>query len=346
MALYIGIDLGATNAKAALVDDRGRVLRYASVALGADAVTQAPAVVAAACAEAAAGAAGDAWARVALVGLGAPGVIFGGDILGIANLFEGAAFPVPLAALVSAAVVSRSGARLGVVLLNDADAAVAAECWVGAAVGLRRAAVLTLGSGVGCGLVVDGRPLPPATAGGGLEGGHMVVGGVGGAPCGCGSRGCLEAYASANAVARAYANATGEAGVACGAVFSRAEGGDAAALAVVDGAAAHLALGCDNLCRVLDCERVVLAGGMSAAGDFLLSRVRARVRKTGWTVLPTFEDRVVLADAGSHAGCVGAAKAARDADGRRRRKMPPAAAALAAALALALAAAALARSRR
>ena len=81
------------------------------------------------------------------------------------------------------------GRRVPCCLLNDADAAVRAECWVGAARRAKRVAMVTLGSGVGCGLVIDGAALEPGSRGGCLEGGHMIVGGLDGRPCPCGSRG-------------------------------------------------------------------------------------------------------------------------------------------------------------
>lgn len=306
-ACYLGLDLGATNAKAALVDDDGRVVRYASLALGPGAARLAPERVAAALASCAATAVAGDWRAVAGCGVGSPGLVAGGAVAGAANLFRGEAAPVPLRALVAAELRRAAGRRVACDLVNDADAAARAEAWVGAARGARRAALLTLGSGVGCGVVVDGVVLA-----GCMEGGHMIVGGLRGRRCPCGSRGCLEAYASANAVAAAYADARAAgaegargARASCAEVFARAAAGDAAAAAVVDDAAAHVALGCLNLARVLDCDVVVLAGGVAAAGSALLDPVRAHVR------------------GGAGAGCFGVAPTraavARSPGGRRRR---------------------------
>ena len=180
---YLGLDLGATNVKGALVDDEGRVLAHAAPKpLGDGAATLAPEAVADALARVAQSCVRD-WAAVRAVGVGAPGGIEGDVITGCANLFRGARFPVPLAALVAARL---RGKR--VVLVNDADAAALAERWVGAARGFERAAVLTLGTGVGCGLFLGGDvPLRD------VEAGHASVGGPDGRPCPCGARGCLEA---------------------------------------------------------------------------------------------------------------------------------------------------------
>ena len=198
---YLGLDLGATNVKGALVDDEGRVLAHASEPLGDGAATLAPEAVADALARVAQSCVRD-WAAVRAVGVGAPGAIEGDVITGCANLFRGSKFPVPLAALVAARL---RGKR--VILVNDADAAALAERWVGAARGFERAAVLTLGTGVGCGLFLGGDvPLRD------VEAGHASVGGPDGRPCPCGARGCLEAYAAAPAIVKAY----GDEAVTCG----------------------------------------------------------------------------------------------------------------------------------
>ena len=199
---YLGLDLGATNVKGALVDAKGRVVAHASEPLGDGAATLAPAAVADALARVAQSCVRD-WAAVRAVGVGAPGAIEGDVITGCANLFRGSQFPVPLAALVAARL---HGKR--VTLVNDADAAALAERWVGAARGFERAAVLTLGTGVGCGLFLGGADGPLRN----VEAGHASVGGPDGRPCPCGARGCLEAYAAAPAIVKAY----GDEAVTCG----------------------------------------------------------------------------------------------------------------------------------
>ena len=208
---YLGLDLGATNVKGALVDDKGRVLAHASEPLGDGAATLAPAAVADALARVAQSCVRD-WAAVRAVGVGAPGAIEGDAITGCANLFRGSQFPVPLAALVAARLHGKC-----VVLVNDADAAALAERWVGAARGFERAAVLTLGTGVGCGLFLGGdAPLRD------VEAGHASVGGPDGRPCPCGARGCLEAYAAAPAIVKAYGDEAVTCGDPCGNQHERA----------------------------------------------------------------------------------------------------------------------------
>ena len=199
---YLGLDLGATNVKGALVDAKGRVLAHAAAPLGDGAATLSPEAVADALASVAERCVRD-WAAVRAVGVGAPGAIEGDAITGCANLFRDSKFPVPLAALVAARL---HGKRI--VLVNDADAAALAERWVGAARGFERAAVLTLGTGVGCGLFLGGADAPLRD----VEAGHASVGGPDGRQCPCGARGCLEAYAAAPAIVKAY----GDEAVTCG----------------------------------------------------------------------------------------------------------------------------------
>ena len=209
---YLGLDLGATNVKGALVDAKGRVVAHASEPLGDGAATLAPEAVADALARVAQSCVRD-WAAVRAVGVGAPGAIEGDVITGCANLFRGSQFPVPLAALVAARL---RGKR--VVLVNDADAAALAERWVGAARGFERAAVLTLGTGVGCGLFLGGADGPLRN----VEAGHASVGGPDGRPCPCGARGCLEAYAAAPAIVKAYGDEAVTCGDPCGNQHERA----------------------------------------------------------------------------------------------------------------------------
>jgi len=179
-------------------------------------------------------------------------------------------------------------------LVNDADAAVGAECWVGAARdqngsgGVKDLVFLTLGSGIGAGMVVDGKVIGGST--GTIEGGHMIVDGSGrGRPCGCGSSGCLEAYASANSVVKralealeveaaagaiplSVLAAKGDA-LSCKDVFDASKSGDELAAELVKETARYLAVGVINFCRITDPEMIVLAGGMAEAGEELLSEV-------------------------------------------------------------------------
>eukprot|EP00939_MAST-03C_sp_MAST-3C-sp1_P004607 g4607.t1 len=336
-AYWVGMDLGATNAKAAVISDEGNVLAYCKLPLD---VTSNKGLMPnnvvdklVECAAEALAKAEMTWADVAGVGVGSPGGldVEKGIVVGIANLFPGCT-EVPLCSMIS----KRIG-NVPTVLVNDADAAVFAEMWVG--VGrpksdggeseVKHMVFLTLGSGIGAGVVVDGNVVRGKS--GTIEGGHHIIV-VDGRPCTCGSRGCLEAYASANSVVRrakekiaAKENdmpssmllAVPRSKLTCKYVFDAAVEGDALANELVDDTAKYLAAGCINFFRILDSAVVVLSGGMVSAGPDFIDRIRKHIRAMDWSVLPINEN-VIEAQAGPLAGMIGAAYAARKRLGRSR----------------------------
>lgn len=306
--ILIGLDLGGTNAKAAVVDHDGGVVAFEVAHLGDDAKTLAPNVVVERllqCADHALRTSGARWESVKGVGVGTPGAIEDGVVLGAANLFEGCC-PVPLRQLVADCVAARGG-DTRVVLVNDADAALLAEMWTGSAKGVGDVAMLTLGSGIGCSVAVDGKIVRGHS--GTLEGGHMLVSADPDArKCLCGSRGCLESYASAKSIVRTYEEKAGRRRE-CREIFERAAQGERDALSVVDRAARYVAVGAINLIRILDSSKVILAGGVASAGEPFLGRVREAMDELDWTCLPRGSDRLAFAAAGPHTGCVGAARA-------------------------------------
>jgi glucokinase len=195
--------------------------------------------------------------------------------------------------------------RLGVptALINDARAFTLAESRVGAAAGCSTVVCLTLGTGVGGGVVVDGRLRfgPHGRAG---EVGHQVID-PDGPRCGCGSRGCVEAFAAGPAICRLGGRASPEA------VFAAAATGDERAGAAVRAAVGALAVGIANLVTVLWPERVVVGGGVAAAGERLLGPLRAAVAGSTPLVEPGSYE-IVAAALGPAAGAIGAALWARE----------------------------------
>ena len=200
---------------------------------------------------------------------------------------------------VSALLHERTG--LPTVLENDANCAAWGECRAGIGRGARSLVLFTLGTGVGGAVVLDDELWLGA---GGVAGrlGHVVIDPAG-PDCRCGQKGCLEQFASATAVARAYGRGTARE------AFDAAGRGVPAAVAAVDRACAALASGITIVIQVLDPELVVLAGGMAEAGDLLLDRVRAGVRQEA---LAGEHIRIELSVLGPDAGWVGAALWARD----------------------------------
>jgi len=316
MPRYIGLDLGGTNVKAGAVDGDGKLIHKVSMPTarghGPDAVTADMAKAARQVAKAA----GWSMDDVSAIGIGAPGPIDfdRGVIIAMPNLDGFDHYPLR----------DKLARALGrpCELENDANAAAYAEFWVGAArdPNVRHVVMLTLGTGVGTGIIMDGRIFHGAFNNG-AEGGHMIVQ-PNGRQCGCGQRGCVETYASASHVARIVNDAlnSGEASslsqleqpVESRQIFEAAVQGDALSLRVVNEAADYLGIACVSICRLLDPQVILFAGGMTLAGDFLFDRIRAAFNRHRWNVA---EDRVQIGPAtlGNDAGVIGAAGVAWDA---------------------------------
>jgi glucokinase len=237
----------------------------------------------------------EAAGAVESTGVGVPGLFdYGtGEIVFFTNLpgpWEG----FPLRTRVA------EGLGTSATLINDARAFTLAEATVGAGRGCHTLACLTLGTGVGGGLMVDGRLLFGAF---GLAGeiGHQTI--VPDGPlCGCGNPGCLEAMTRPPMVASSAGLETFED------VLVGLENGDPACTAAVDAAVGHLAIGIANILTVIGPEMVVIGGGGAEAGEILLEPLRQAVRAR-LTLIPPDAVRIVSAELGPIAGAVGAALA-------------------------------------
>jgi glucokinase len=214
--------------------------------------------------------------------------------------------------------------RLGVpvALENDANAALLGETKAGAAMGLRHVVMLTLGTGVGGALWLDGR-LYRGACGAAGELGHTVVQ-MGGIPCRCGGRGCLEMYASGSALVR-YATARvrdserdpngvllslrEQGQLSGGAVARLAREGHPGALESVRQLADWLGIGLVNITNALNPEMIVIGGGVGELGELLLYHAREHV-KTNALAPGRDQVEIVSAKLGNKAGLVGAALAA------------------------------------
>lgn len=210
---------------------------------------------------------------------------------------------IPLAGLEFRARMSeRFGLPVGID--NDANAATIAEWTVGAGKGTRHLVMLTLGTGVGGGLILDGRPFR-GSVGAGAELGHIVIQ-HDGPPCQgtCTGHGHLEALASGHAASEAAQEAFGPDVDAHGLV-ERARAGDERATEILRELGRRLGSGIGSLVNVFNPELVVIGGGFAAAGDLVLEPARAQMREEA---LPPGRDlvRVVRAELGAEAGLVGA----------------------------------------
>lgn len=307
--LALGIDLGGTAIKAGVVDRSGVVIvrgeRPTEVGRGVAGVVANLAAVAAETARAA----GVALSELDGVGIGAPGICDGpaGVVVNAVNLGWR---DVAVARLLAEA----TGAPAFVE--NDANCAALGEQWCGAAKGSRHVMLLTVGTGVGGGLILNGQ-IYQGFSGWAGEIGHMAVVDDGLA-CNCGRRGCLETVASATAIAAAArdAVATGRAprlaemsqsaALDTRLVIQAARDGDEPARAILAQAGTYLGKAVAALVTVLNPELVVIGGGGSAAGQLLLEPLRATVERRSMPG-PASVVRVVAAQLGNDAGLIGAA---------------------------------------
>ena len=322
MPYYIGLDLGGTDIKGGLLEGP-RVLTQQRTPTQAD---QGPDHVIDRMADLARAIAQDAgvpWDRIEGIGVGTPGPTDGhGTVLQAPNLPGWSNIPL------QQRLADRT--RRPVVVVNDANAATYGEYWAGAAHDqhAEHMLFLTLGTGVGGGAVIDGQLYAGAHQAG-TELGHMILY-PHGRPCGCGQRGCLEQYTSATAIAADAHRALqghGEGNAppplpqgegrgegasslppnpTCRDVFDAAADNDPLALQIVDQAADHLGIACVNLVRIFDPQIIILGGGVVAAGDALIRRVRSAFDRHTWTVRP---EKVAIhaATLGNDAGFIGAA---------------------------------------
>lgn len=302
--LAIALDLGGTQIRAALVDREGKVLERRAVSTAAAA---GPAVVADQLADAArAVAAGVLPDALAGVGISSPGPLdaANGRIIWAPTL---AGFhDIPITALLAERLA------LPARLENDGIAAALGEWRYGAGRGLENLVYVTVSTGIGGGVIADGRVLRGRL---GMAGhvGHMTIA-PDGDVCSCGNRGCWEAYASGTAFTRrarlrAVAAATclgvGNNEIDARAVFEAARAGDALALALVTEEADLLGIGIANLLHLYSPEIVILGGGMANGFDMLHPGIAARVEASA---MPSFRDvPVVKAELGDNSGLIGAA---------------------------------------
>lgn len=191
-------------------------------------------------------------------------------------------------------------------LENDANAAALAEAWRGAGRGSENQIFVSLGTGIGAGVILNGR-IWSGKSGYAGEIGHIQVD-PDGVPCGCGSRGCLETVAGIHGWTRRAEALFGKA-LDPEQIVSAARGGEARALEIVEGTARALGVGIGAALNLLNLDRVVIGGGVAAAGDFLMGRVVEEVKKR---VFPqVFADCAFkAAELGGDAGVVGAARVA------------------------------------
>jgi glucokinase len=311
--LYVGLDVGGSSMKAGVVDDAGRPL--CAVSLPTEAHRGQEFGLARMC-EAireAVRAAGLRLDHVAAIGVATPGTmdIPAGLILDPPNLKPWRNVPV------RRHIEDAFG--LPTAFQNDANAAALGEHWAGAGKGVHSMVLFTLGTGVGGGIVIGDRVVEGEHSHG-AELGHMRIETTNPRPCGCGLRGCLEAYASATAVVararEAMANDGGRSSLHARGdltakdIFDAAAEGDSLADTVVEETAFYLGVGATNAMHVINPDVVVFGGGMIAAGESFLERIRRHARELAFPV-PAARTLIRYAELGGDAGFIGAAACAR-----------------------------------
>lgn len=309
---HIGIDLGGTNIAAGVVTREHEILCKASVPTG---LPRSPESLADAIRDLAMGLLKEhhiAFSQIEGLGIGIPGTVnkatgmieyannFGFDNVPFISMLQ-ERFPCPVMAE------------------NDAKAAAWAEYLAGAGASCRSMIAMTLGTGVGGGIIMDGRIWDGCNSAAG-EIGHMVVE-RGGRPCTCGRKGCLEAYASATALVQSAREAAKENPDSmlvklCGGdlsklngrmFFAAAEAKDPGASAVMDTFIQYLAEGVANLINILQPELLCIGGGLSGAGDLLLLPLKEAVAPMIHSKNSKVNTCITLAQLGNDAGIIGAA---------------------------------------
>jgi glucokinase len=296
----VGVDIGGTDVKIGAVGNQGRILARATLPFRAfagfddfvDALAQAILHLGSASGH-----------KITAIGVASPGH----PDPHTGRIADGG-YNVAILQEQSLLTALRAHGLPAVLALNDGVAAAIGEQEVGAARGLRNFALLTLGTGVGGCVMIDGRPVIGA-AGDPPELGAMVLD-LDGPLCGNGLAGTLEAYASASGFASAYALRGGSQTATPAAIFAAAQAGDAVALAAIDSVCRRIAQALGSLINALNLQACLLGGGISQGGPLLLDGVTSHLRRTTWKPLLD-NTRILLAGTGNDAGLLGAAFAAR-----------------------------------
>ncbi len=311
--LYIGLDVGGTAMKCGVVDDAGKPINSVSLPteahrgqeFGLERMCQSIRQAVAVC--------NVHLEQIRAIGVVTPGTmdIPAGVILDPPNLKPWRNVPVR-------DHIQRTF-KLPTAFQNDANAAALGEFWAGAGREVHSMVLFTLGTGVGGGIVI-GDLVIEGEHSHGAELGHMKIEMTNPRQCGCGRWGCLEAYASATSVVKRAKEALAKRGVksllkeskdlSARTIFDAAQQGDKVADQIVEDTAMYLAVGASNMMHTIDPDMIAYAGGMIAAGENFLDRIRRFVKQFAFPV-PAEKTRIVYASLGSDAGFIGAAACAR-----------------------------------
>ncbi|CAH8768042.1 ROK family glucokinase [Paenibacillus dendritiformis] len=306
--IYVGVDLGGTAIKVGICDAEGRLLQTfegpTEVAKGPDTVIdnienyirriveESP----------------YDWSQVAGIGAG---------VAGFTNVKEGVILLAPNVGFKDVPIRAILEERLGkpVKIDNDANVAALGEAWSGAGKGIDNCVCYTLGTGVGGGIIINGKIVQGFSGMAGELGHIAVIPDLEAIQCGCGKMGCLETVSSATGIIRMAKDAV-ERGdrtslslledIAAKDVFDAAKAGDEVAVRIISRAAFYLGKSMAAVAVTLNPERFIIGGGLSKAGEFLFEQIRETFKKL--TPEPVTRGvSIVPAELGNDAGMIGAA---------------------------------------
>ena len=307
----IGIDLGGTNIVAAVVDEKYNIIAKAktptAVPRSAELIFDDIAKV---CKDAVEKA-GLTMDDISSVGLGTPGTVNSDGVIEFANNLNFDNVPA------KDMIIERLGDK-PVYVANDANCAALGEAYAGCGNGAKNFIAVTLGTGVGSGVIVDGKIVTGVNNAGG-ECGHMVIV-VDGEACTCGRHGCWEAYASATALINQtkkameqypdsvmHQLAEEEGKVSGKTAFYAMRRGDIAGIKVVDQYIKYVACGIINLVNALQPEIICVGGGICNEGETLLRPLRRYIEAERYSVYSKIQTKILKAELGNDAGIIGAA---------------------------------------
>ena len=307
---YIGVDLGGTNIAVGIVDKEGNILSEKSVKTLADRPFDQIVADMAACIKDLLSENGLTENDLVSIGIGCPGNLDteNGRLVYANNFKHGV--DVPLRSLMQKYIDKP------VYLGNDANVAALGETIAGAAKGVKNAVMITLGTGVGGGIIIDGK-IYEGQHSAGAEMGHVCIV-KDGEPCSCGRNGCWEAYASVTALVRqtkeamrahpeSKMNDTPLEEVNGRTAFDAMRAGDPAAKKVCDTYIEYIAEGLVDIVNVFRPETLIIGGGICKEGDTLLVPIRKFINKYVYGGSLNPEQRVEIAKLGNAAGIIGAA---------------------------------------
>lgn len=309
----IGIDLGGTNIVASVVDDDYNIIGTSKTPTNsprsADEIFDDIADVC----EEAVKAAGLTMENIDSVGMGTPGTVNQDGIIEFANNL---AFNNVPARTMLAKRINKPEEK--VFIENDANCAALGEAYAGCGNGAKDFVAVTLGTGVGSGVIIGGKIVNGVNYAGG-ECGHMVIV-VDGEQCSCGRKGCWEAYASATALIRQTKKAMEEYPDSLMHKLAKEEGkvsgrtafdamrlGDIAGIKVVDDYIKYVACGLINIVNALQPEIICIGGGICNEGETLMKPLRRFVQSERYSIHSKIQTKIVKAELGNDAGVIGAA---------------------------------------